>query len=299
MFNFLVSGNDESWGGAPMSMELGRCVREYTDDDLTKKYGDLDSASVAELLRLPAIFAYEEGLHKDPLFGQLTRIEKRANRGEVRLDYALRKLPKFLTNEDLWSMKIELDITGWEPSRTHWALKQVDLFRELAPKGIILPPEFAGGPPAVPTPLFVDVSTHVFDVAFSFPGEYRPFVEAVVRATVALLRPHACFYDNNYQGQLARPSLDILLQDIYRRRSKLLVVFIGSNYQNKTWPNIEWRAIREVLNAREHSRIMYVRMDHGEVDGVFQQDGYIDASLFPPDQVARFIAERVALLPRP
>ena len=119
--------------------------------------------------------------------------------------------------------------------RTHWALKQVDLFQELARKGIILPPDLTGLPPQPIVPQRVDVSTHVFDVAFSFPGG---------------------------------------------RRSKLLVVFIGSDYQNETWPNIEWRAIREVLNAREHARIMYVRLDHGQVDGVLQQDGYIDATRF-------------------
>lgn len=296
MFNFLVSGNDEAWNGSLMSMELGRCVREYTDDDLTQKYGNLDPASVAELMRFPAIFAYEQQVGKDPHIGLLTRIEKRANRGEVRLDYVLRQLPRFLTNDELWSMKVELDITGWEPSRTHWALKQVDLFAELARKGIILPPDLAGLPPQPIVSQRVDVSTHVFDVAFSFPGEYRAVVEAVSQATTALLGPNSCFYDYNYQAQLARPSLDVLLQDLYGRRSKLLVVFIGSDYQNKTWPNIEWRAIREVLNAREHSRIMYVRVDHGQVDGVLQQDGYIDAKRFTSDQIAHFIAERVALL---
>jgi hypothetical protein len=40
-------------------------------------------------------------------------------------------------------------------------------------------------------------------------------------------------------------------------------------------------------------------MDEGGVDGVFQQDGYIDAARFSPDRIAHFIAERVALLPRP
>jgi hypothetical protein len=42
--------------------------------------------------------------------------------------------------------------------------------------------------------------------------------------------PNSYFYDRNDVSQLARPSQDILLQEIYRLRSKLIVVFLGSDY---------------------------------------------------------------------
>jgi hypothetical protein len=81
---------------------------------------------------------------------------------------------------------------------------------------------------------------------------------------------------------------------IYSKRSKLLVVFIGADYQRKMWPGIEWNAIRSVLTtAKANGRIMYVRMDEGDVEGIFPHDGYIDARRFSPSQIAAFIAERV------
>jgi hypothetical protein len=232
---------------------------------------------------------------KAPRFGRLKAVSKRATRLEVRIDFELMDLPRFLTNDELWSMGPELDLGRWESTRSHWAVKNVDLGKELLAKGIVLPPFAFDATASVPTT--VDVATHVFDVAFSFPGEFRPTVEAVAREVAALLGAHSCFYDENYVAQLARPSLDTLLQDIYAKRARLLVVFLGADYQRKAWPNIEWRAIRTLLMAKEHSRIMFVRMDDGDVEGVFRQDGYVDARRFSPAQIAAFVAQRVELLP--
>lgn len=61
MYNLFVSGNDEAWRGEPWQIEKLRCVREYTDDALTERFGNLDSRAVAALKRLPCIFAYEKG----------------------------------------------------------------------------------------------------------------------------------------------------------------------------------------------------------------------------------------------
>lgn len=307
MFNLLAHSNDEWWEGAPAAFEMSRCVREYTDAAITQRLGSLDEASIAELIALPAIFAYEKPTEKDPKFGRITRIEKRVNRQEVRIDYEVIPMEggRFLTSDELWGMEVELDLGPWECNRSHWAVKGIDLKRELASKGILLPPPFgfpapaaaptvAAAPFAVPRPPRVDITTHQFEVAFSFPGEYRPVVEAVARETLALLGTHSCFYDNNYQAQLAAPQLDLLLKAIYGQRAKLLVCFIGGDYQRKTWTRIEWDAIREVMaTARHDRRIMYIRMDDGHVDGVSALDGYIDAQRFTPAQIAALIAERV------
>jgi hypothetical protein len=55
------------------------------------------------------------------------------------------------------------------------------------------------------------------------------------------------------------------------------------------------RAIREIILQRGYDRIMFVRLDDGEVDGVFRTDGYVDARRHSPAEIAHFIEQRVAL----
>jgi len=189
-------------------------------------------------------------------------------------------------------LAFELDITSWEMNRTHWAVKEVNLQQELSRAHNILLPAWVSV-----ARKGVNLADHVFDVALSFPGEARHYVQHVAAGLEHLIGPDRYFYDNNYVAQLARPSLDTFLQAIYRDRSKLIVVFLGSDYERKEWCGIEFRAIREVLNARAAERIMYVRMDDGAVEGVLGHDGFVDARRFTPEQIARFIQERAALLP--
>ena len=287
MYNLLVSGNEEAWGGDPWQIELGRCVREYTDTDITKRYGDLDASAVADLKRLPCIFAYEAGYDKRPFFGVIREIKKR--QGDVRIEYEIQSLPSFLSATDLATMSFDLDIDKWELNRTHWAVKDVNLPKELRARDIELPTWVREVNKAV------DITTHSFDVALSFPGEVRPLVEQIAVELERLIGPNSYFYDNNYVSQLARPSLDSLLQDIYRNRARLVVVFLSGDYQRKDWCGIEFRAVKEIMMERDHKRIMFVRTDDGRVDGVFKTDGYVDARHFMPSQIAHFINERAML----
>lgn len=89
--------------------------------------------------------------------------------------------------------------------------------------------------------------------------------------------------------------LNTVLQDIYRNRSRLIVVFLGADYQRKDWCGVEFRAIRDIIMARENQRVMFIRVDDCAVEGVFRTDGYVDARRFSPTEIAQFIAERIAL----
>ena len=109
--------------------------------------------------------------------------------------------------------------------------------------------------------------------------------------------PNTYFYDDNYVSQLAQPSLDTLLQGIYGR-ARLVVVFIGADYQKKKWCGVEFKAIRDIIFNREHDRVMYIKVDDGSVEGVQQTDGYVDLRRFSPAKVAEFICERFAILSR-
>ena len=288
MYNLLVSARDDAWGGEPWQIELGRCVREYTDNDLIARFGELDAEAIETLRKLPCIFAYETGSEVSPKFGVLRNIIKR--QGEVRIEYEIELVEPFLKPGDLEKFRFELDIGKLEMYRTHWAVKDVNLSKELHALGITLPGWAQSATKAV------NITNHEFDVALSFPGEVRPLVEEVVGYLERLIGPNAYFYDNDYVSQLARPALDVLLQDIYRNRSKLVVVFLSADYQRKNWCGIELRAIRDIIAEREHNRIMFVRTDDGAVEGVFATDGYVDARRWGAADIARFIQERVELL---
>ncbi len=137
-----------------------------------------------------------------------------------------------------------------------------------------------------------------FKVAMSFPGEKREFVDDVVNVLRPTLGTDAVFYDYDYQAQLARPNLDTLLQDIYRNKSDLIVVFLCKEYAQKQWCGLEWRAIRDIIKSKKDDRVMFVRFDNAPIDGVFSIDGYIDGNNFSAKDVANFISERLALLPK-
>jgi TIR domain len=283
IYNLFVSGSDEEWMGKPFQIELSRCVREYTAPNITSRYGNLDDGSIAELKRGPCIFAYETGNKLAPKFGYIREIVQR--QGQVRIEYELHKVEPFLTADDLEQMTFELDIGKLELYRTHWAVKAVNLPKELHAKGISLPTSVRDVANAV------DISKHVFDVALSFPGEVRPLVEKIAQELERRLGPNSYFYDNNYVSQLAQPSLDTLLQGVYSR-ARLDVVFLSADYQKKDWCGVEFRAVKEIIFARENNRVMFVKIDDGAVDGVFKTDGYIDARKFGPSKIAEFICER-------
>lgn len=288
MYNLFVSANADAWNGENWHVDLSRCVREYTEDDITGRFGKLDADAVAELKRLPCLFAYETFNDMAPKFGKIRDVVKR--KVDVRIEYQIEPIEPFISARDIERMNFELDIGQWEMNRTHWAVKNVDLPRALHPKGVVLPAW------TLPTSRAVNIATHVFDVALSFPGEVRLLIEGIAKELEGRIGPNSYFYDNNYISQLARPSLDTFLQDLYKNRSKLVVVFVGSDYQRKDWCGIEFRAIKEIIAERAHDRVMFVRTDDGSVEGIFKTDGYVDARRFSAAQIAQFIAERVELL---
>jgi len=136
LYNLLVSGMDTQWAGEPFQIDLSRCLREYTDPQLTRTYGGLDNDSIVALKRAPCIFAYETGHKQPPKFGYMKEIVHR--QGHVRIEYELHEVQPFLTEHDLEQMTFELDIGKLELYRTHWAVKAVNLAKELHTKNILL-----------------------------------------------------------------------------------------------------------------------------------------------------------------
>jgi hypothetical protein len=288
MYHFFVSGHVQDWQGEPWQIELGRCVREYTADAITKRYGGFTPAQVDELRRYPCIFAYEAVHSKNPLFGLIQNVT--ARQGQVRVEYELHPVDPFLSAEQLEQLTFRVGYRqmGNEPHT-------LGSERRCSGEGTSPPRHHSSCLGAQRGQWRRHHEAPVRRGAF-IPGRVAAIGRKIAAALEGMLGPDRYFYDNNYKAQLARPSLDVLLQDIYRNRSKLIVVFVGSDYRRKEWCGIELRAFREILLERGYERIMFVRLDDGEVEGVFRTDGYVDARHHSPSEIAHFIQHRVALL---
>lgn len=285
MYNLLVSGEENVWESKHYSLDISRCIKadEYTSDVLADRFGTLTQDSIEQLKTLPCIFAYES-FGGQPRFGYLKGIKRRVDQIIFECEYV--DLNPWIDVNTLHSFKSNLNIYGLELMRTHWAVKDVDLAEEMLALGITIPIKGTFNTPVNP-------EQHVFNVAFSFPGEVRPLVEQVLNELVKKMNPNDIFYDNRFKAFLARPNLDALLGKIYSNQAKLIVVFLSKDYERKRWPQLEYRRVREIIFNQEDHKVMYIRTDDAPIEGVLKTDGYIDANQHSAKEIADFIYQRV------
>lgn len=136
------------------------------------------------------------------------------------------------------------------------------------------------------------IPTKRFQVAFSFSGSHRSFIEEIADLVSRILTRDHVFYDKYHEAELARPDLDIYIQDIYHKASGLVVIFISKEYQEKDWCYLESRVIRDLIKSGKSDEIMFIRMDDAECDGVFGIDGFVDARGRPAIDIATLILQR-------
>jgi len=45
MYNLFVLGHPDAYDDSPIHLDLTRCIHEWTDEDVTKQFGELDAAA--------------------------------------------------------------------------------------------------------------------------------------------------------------------------------------------------------------------------------------------------------------
>lgn len=137
-----------------------------------------------------------------------------------------------------------------------------------------------------------------FDVALSFPGEHRDFVEGVAGNLAATFGKERVLYDKFHEEEFARLDLNTYLPGLYRKDSDLIVIFLCPEYAAKLWCRLEWRHISQLIATVEAQRIMFLSFGNpGDLSdlGILGGDGYIDIHDLSPKIVAGKIVKRFRL----
>jgi hypothetical protein len=126
MFNLLVSGS--GWAANRGTILLSRALN-YTRDDVKERYQPNGVLDFPALLQLPALFM-EEG--RDAEVARVGTIARAQIIGrDVHLEYFHDSEIPPMPNSEIVGMAKELSMHDWEFGNTHWAVKDVDLFRVL------------------------------------------------------------------------------------------------------------------------------------------------------------------------
>lgn len=172
MFNLIVSYNPESWDSSPYELDRSRVAIEYTADEISERYKFLDDKAIEELKSFPALFVTENESVESRI-GYVTSIRLRQN--SVVFDFEFDPAFPTLPVGAIEDLRIDIDLGGWELSRTHWAIKDEPLFEILLRRGYVTQQQLdlskwganqqpAAEPPVIPTPPGVFNTSQVFIV---------------------------------------------------------------------------------------------------------------------------------------
>ena len=127
MFNLLMRG--VAWGDGSDTFSRSRLF-EYTDEAVAAQFQEGSRVLLNKLIGLPCLFM-EEGT-TDELAHVGTIIQARLAGDDIALEYTFdREIPP-IQNRTIYGRKIEFDMPrDFEFSRSHWAVKDVDLYRVL------------------------------------------------------------------------------------------------------------------------------------------------------------------------
>lgn len=135
-----------------------------------------------------------------------------------------------------------------------------------------------------------------WDVALSFAGEQRDYVEQVAESLKS--QGIRVFYDNFEKVHLWGKNLYEHLDYIYRKAARYAVVFLSEDYARKVWTTHERRSAQARAFEENQEYILPVRVDNSEVPGFLPTVGYIDIADVPPGELAQMIVQKIGRIER-
>jgi hypothetical protein len=130
-----------------------------------------------------------------------------------------------------------------------------------------------------------------YDVALSFAGEDRKYVEEVAEGLkTAKVR---VFYDKFEKATLWGKNLADHLGKVYGELSRFVVLFVSQHYPQKSWPTHERQSAQARAIRKGEVVLLPVRFDDTEIDGLPSTVGYVDLRTTPAAELVTLIREKL------
>lgn len=135
MYNLLVTAMEGAWNEGFYEYDKSRFL-EYTNEDIASALKGLSESNIENLKSYPCLFAYE-GEDSDVRIGYLSSVKERGR--NILIEFEFQQDTEPIPFDQIKPIAPLLDIRGWEMNRTHWAVKEEDLFARLRSRGILQP----------------------------------------------------------------------------------------------------------------------------------------------------------------
>ncbi len=145
--------------------------------------------------------------------------------------------------------------------------------------------------PAPPQQRRGEPTPETYDVALSFAGEDREYVEQV--ATGLRDAGVSVFYDLFERAELWGKNLVDHLAEIYQRRSHYVVMFISRRYVQKAWTTHERQHAQARALLAKEEYILPARFDDTEVPGMTATVGHVDLRRTTPPELVGLILTKL------
>jgi hypothetical protein len=141
------------------------------------------------------------------------------------------------------------------------------------------------------------IEEYDFEISLSFAGDRK---REKIRKIVNILKSsgefgeRAIFFDEDFQDQIPGVNANTFFQDVFHKRTRLIVTCICKRYGEKAWTLSEWRAIqaffqRILSKTVDRLRFYPIQFDDNEID----LDGWYD-NLDVPLKAMNLNAEEIA-----
>lgn len=134
-----------------------------------------------------------------------------------------------------------------------------------------------------------------YDIALSFAGEDRAYVEMVAEQLIA--RGISIFYDRYEEDVLWGKDLYIHLTDIYRTKAQYTLMFVSKHYSEKLWTNHERKAAQSRAFEELDEYILPAKFDDTDIPGILPTTGYISLRTKSPAEVAILVGKKLGINP--